>query len=178
MSLFTKIVATFINVLLLRSSTVIYGSKPINGTNRGKILLVEDEPMLLRMYQRILRGQGEFVTARNGAEGVERFLDPENHHQIKLVVTDNDMPEMKGVDFLARLKEISQGYDNEYMLPARIMVSGRANQDLYQRAKGFGAGLYAKPFEPIEFKTICQELIDNQFSLTLDNYHRQQKWVK
>lgn len=67
-----------------------------------KILVVDDEPANLRMLERVFRGQFEVICAGSGAEGLELLMV----HDIALIISDQRMPVMSGVDFLMRAAEM------------------------------------------------------------------------
>jgi len=67
-----------------------------------KILVVDDEPANTRMLERLLRDQYDVVSAQSGADG----LDVLSVHDIALIVSDQRMPGMTGVEFLKRAAEI------------------------------------------------------------------------
>ena len=69
-----------------------------------RILVVDDEPAVLRANSEILSGDGHQVeTATNGREALDRFTaDP-----FDLVVTDRAMPEMSGDQLAAAIKTIA-----------------------------------------------------------------------
>ena len=71
------------------------------------ILLVEDEPILLRMLQRFLMGIGYKVdTGTNGKEGLDKFsLNPNG---FDIIISDVKTPIMDGVDFLIKVRENNQ----------------------------------------------------------------------
>jgi response regulator RpfG family c-di-GMP phosphodiesterase len=64
------------------------------------ILVVDDEPEMLFSLKSLLRPGYEVYTAGSGAEGI-RILQ---EHAVHLVMTDQRMPEMTGVEFLSRIK--------------------------------------------------------------------------
>ncbi len=66
-----------------------------------KILLVEDDPMIYRMYQKLFELEGyETEVAENGQEG----LDKVSSFQPDIILLDIMMPTMNGVEMLAKLK--------------------------------------------------------------------------
>ena len=67
-----------------------------------KILVVDDESANTRMLERLLRDQYEVVTAQSGDEGLEAL----NIHDIALIISDQRMPGMTGVEFLKRSAEV------------------------------------------------------------------------
>lgn len=78
------------------------------------ILLVEDEPGVLRMTQRMLRHQGYAVLAAGSPEEAIRIA--ESHPgPIALLVTDVVMPTMNGRDLAERLRARHPGLKRLYM---------------------------------------------------------------
>ncbi|MER2510968.1 MAG: response regulator [Nitrosomonas ureae] len=67
------------------------------------ILFVDDEPFILRALQRLFSPLYNVFTASSGREAIEVVRD----NQIHVVVCDQRMPEMIGVEALAVIKEIS-----------------------------------------------------------------------
>ncbi len=58
-----------------------------------KILLVEDEPDLLEIFEHMLSDY-EIIRASNGKEAIEKFRS----HQPDLVLMDIELPEIDGVE--------------------------------------------------------------------------------
>ena len=69
-----------------------------------KILIVDDEPVALRLYSRMLRNAYDVVTAVSGAEGLA-FLRKQGPFPV--VVSDMRMTRMNGVQFLKGVRELS-----------------------------------------------------------------------
>ncbi|HKX83687.1 MAG TPA: HD domain-containing phosphohydrolase [Pyrinomonadaceae bacterium] len=67
-----------------------------------KILVVDDEQANTRMLERALRDDYEVVCASSGAEGLELLMI----HDVALIISDQRMPEMTGLDFLIRSAEM------------------------------------------------------------------------
>ena len=67
-----------------------------------KILVVDDEPANTRMLERFLRNDFEVISAGSGSEG----LDLLTIHDVALIISDQRMPEMTGVEFLMRSAEM------------------------------------------------------------------------
>jgi CheY-like chemotaxis protein len=69
-----------------------------------KVLLVEDDPLIIRLYQRTLNLEGfEVESADNGLSALEVL--PNFHPDI--ILLDIMMPTMNGVEFLKAMKEKS-----------------------------------------------------------------------
>lgn len=87
-----------------------------------RILIVEDDPLILRMYQSALKFEKFDVdTAGNGKEGLEFLKNKPN-----LILLDIMMPAMNGLDFLKSLKE-SDEYKN---IPVVVMTNLSGSQDV------------------------------------------------
>ncbi|UCD82819.1 MAG: response regulator [Desulfobacterales bacterium] len=68
-----------------------------------KLLLIDDEPDILRVLGISLKADGyEVIPALNGAEGLEAF----SKHNPSIVITDIKMPGMDGIEVLEKIKEI------------------------------------------------------------------------
>ncbi|MBT8138734.1 MAG: response regulator [Gammaproteobacteria bacterium] len=83
-----------------------------------RILFVDDEPKILEAYRRTLRKNFTVLPAEGGKQALE-ILQAET--DIPVVVSDMQMPEMNGVEFLTRVKE-------QYPDIIRVMLTGNADQ--------------------------------------------------
>ncbi len=73
-----------------------------------KVLVIEDDPLMSRMYQRVLTFEGfDVQLAENGQAGLEKLKDfvPD------IILLDMMMPVLNGKDTLARLKADSATKD-------------------------------------------------------------------
>ncbi len=70
------------------------------------VLLVEDEPMLLRSLTRLLRASGALVTqANNGLIALQLI----KVRRFDVLLTDLNMPDMGGLELAARIREVDAG---------------------------------------------------------------------
>jgi len=70
-----------------------------------KILLIDDEPKILKILKNLFEGEGfDVLTAENGTTGLE-FV---KGNEIDVLVTDFKMPELSGMEVLEKVKEISE----------------------------------------------------------------------
>lgn len=69
-----------------------------------KILIVDDEPANLRLLERLFRRQYQIITAPSGVEALELLTQ----HDVALIISDQRMPNMTGVEFLKRAAEMRQ----------------------------------------------------------------------
>lgn len=106
-----------------------------------KILIVEDSPMMARMYRMALGScDAELMFASDGVEGLDRAAtDPD----VGLFLVDVNMPNMNGLEFLRRVRE-ELGLDT----PA-IVISTEGTQADRDAARVAGAdGYLRKPWDP------------------------------
>jgi PAS domain S-box-containing protein len=114
------------------------------------LLLVEDEPMLLKVTQAILRRLGYTVLAASTPSQAIRFVE-EQGEAIRLVVSDVVMPEMDGPDLVTRLIGVAphlkclfvSGYFTSAILPEGVVKSNAqflqkpfAAEDLAAKVRG------------------------------------------
>jgi putative nucleotidyltransferase with HDIG domain len=87
-------------------------------SEKGKILFVDDEENILRSLQRLFMDEEvEVYTASSGPEGLAILT---REKEIGVIVSDQRMPEMTGVDFLEKSKAISPQ-------AIRILLTGYAD---------------------------------------------------
>ncbi len=110
--------------------------KPNEHGQAAKILIVDDEPQIIRVLRTALSTQGYNVRiAANGIEGADIARD----WQPDLVITDVSMPEMNGVELCRELRASSR-------VPI-IVLSVRNNERMKIEALDAGADDYVtKPF--------------------------------
>jgi len=126
-----------------------------------KILLVDDEENVLKALKRLfIEDEGlEVHTASSGREGLELLKNTE----FAVIVSDQRMPEMTGVEFLQQAKEL-------FPDAVRIMLTGYA--DIHATIKAINdAGAYryiTKPWNDKEIKFIIKEALD-YFRLIKEN---------
>ncbi|HEY0321212.1 MAG TPA: response regulator [Pyrinomonadaceae bacterium] len=63
-----------------------------------KIMVVDDEPANTRLLERLFRNDYEVIMAGSGTEAL-RLLE---QHDIALIITDQRMPDMTGIEVLKR----------------------------------------------------------------------------
>lgn len=110
--------------------------KSIESAPRAKILIVDDEPQIIRVLRTALSTQGYIVRiAANGVEGADIALE----WKPDLVITDVSMPEMNGVELCRELRANSD-------VPI-IVLSVRDQERMKIEALDAGADDYVtKPF--------------------------------
>jgi PAS domain S-box-containing protein len=121
-------------------------------TGSEKILVVEDQPSVAMITQRILTRAGyEVSVANDGAEGLKLFSE---HPDLDLVITDIVMPGLTGPDLAARLAEFDPA-------PKVVYMSGYSN-DLIESGDGPTYEYLQKPFHPEELLTLVRKVLDGR----------------
>ena len=102
------------------------------------ILVVEDDPALVRLYQMTLKESYDILVAYNGHEALEQVKS----HIPDLIVMDVMMPVMDGLEALARLKENSETTS----IPVILLTAKVQHKDVLEGYQT-GADYYiTKPF--------------------------------
>ena len=121
----------------------IEGARPEGDAQRYGILVVDDERAILESIELTLDTEYRVFTAESGVEGLA-ILDTED---IALVIADQVMPAMSGVEFLEEVLERAPSI-------VRMMLTGYA--DLSSLIRGINEGhIYryiTKPWEPEELR--------------------------
>src|SRR5204862_7112857 len=108
-----------------------------------KILIVDDEPFMLRLIQHHLENAGyEMIKARNGREAVEAAT----RENPCLVVMDAMMPNMDGLSALRQLKQ----EPSTRAIPV-IMLTANPHKHTREAAESPGAAIFlTKPVSPTQ----------------------------
>jgi response regulator RpfG family c-di-GMP phosphodiesterase len=122
------------------------------------ILLVDDDENLLSSFERNFRQNFTVLTSSSGKEGLKRIKENSN---ISLVISDMNMPEMDGVEFLSQVKIINP-------LIIRIMLTGRADINVAIQAVNEGNifRFLTKPTTPQILEKIIHDGLDQYRLIT------------
>jgi DNA-binding response OmpR family regulator len=116
-----------------------------------RILIIEDEENIRQTMQMALQTEGyEVETAADGPEGLYRFRQP---GRWSLVLLDQRMPGMQGLEVLRELKAIDPA------VPV-ILITAYGTLELTAEVLGAGAsGFLRKPFIPAELREVVRETL-------------------
>ncbi len=116
------------------------------------VLVVEDEPALVSIYERALRQKGyEVLTAGNGAEAME--IASVAGRRIDLLLSDIVMPGISGRELVWRIRESRPEI-------GIILASGYASQDgALQMMEDQGVVFVAKPIDLGALMTVVRDQI-------------------
>jgi len=150
---------------LLQSGCVFRESAPAEQPAR-QLLLLDDEPNILRSLRRVFRAQRFTVhTAVTPDEAFELLA----RHPIGVVVSDQRMPLMRGTDFLARVKRL-------YPDTARIVLSGYTDLQSVTEAINEGAiyKFLTKPWNDVQLNEEIEQAF-RQYEMVAERELLQQR---
>ena len=131
----------------------IFGRK--KKSEKAKILIVEDEPEILRTVQdRLEMYKYEVLMAIDGKEGLEKAIE----EKPDIVLLDVNMPVMDGFLMLEALRKHPEGAEI-----AVIMMTVRDQKEDIARAEASGVEDYvAKPFELGELMEKIEKVLERR----------------
>ena len=110
---------------------------------RLKVLVVEDDNSMAQMCAKLIRRRGHSAVVAGTCRDAVRIIASE--HDIDVVVSDVQMPEMDGIQLLAQLRTFKK------TLPV-ILMTGYGHVSGSSQFLALGATDYIiKPFEPDAF---------------------------
>ena len=117
-----------------------------------RILLVDDEPSIVKMVGKRLQVEGfEVVEALNGEEALAKA----KAQRMDLIILDLMMPRMDGYEVCRRLRQ-----DATYQQIPIVILSAKSHKSDVERAMATGASAYVrKPFRAQEMLSTIRSLL-------------------
>lgn len=114
--------------------------------NKLKMLFVDDEPHILEGLSQLFDLEYDVHTATGGAEAIAFAKETPD---LAIVISDQRMPQMKGIDVLKAIKEVSPD-------TIRILLTGYADADAILDSVNVGEVFryIKKPWEPDNLKSL------------------------
>jgi EAL domain-containing protein (putative c-di-GMP-specific phosphodiesterase class I)/CheY-like chemotaxis protein len=113
------------------------------------LLLVDDEPLVLKIMAQVLSEEEyRIFTATSAQQGFELLAT----NQVGVVLCDQRMPGMNGLEFLSRVKDL-------YPQTIRIALSGFADTEMVTSAINQGA-IYKFITKPIDNQLLRQNIVN------------------
>lgn len=106
---------------------------------RRRLLIVDDEPLILEVLTEHFKGEYEVETALNGADALGAIL----RERPDIVLLDINMPRMNGVQVLKDIKQIDDSI-------AVIMVT--ASEQVTMAAEALRSGAFGYVPKPFDFR--------------------------
>ncbi|MCF7908525.1 MAG: response regulator [Candidatus Omnitrophica bacterium] len=112
-----------------------------------RILIIEDEQIITKSLQRLLKKEGYQVEiSNNGADALEKIKAGE----FNLIVSDIRMPDMDGIETIKAIRK-SLTEQGKPLIP-EILITGYADESKYQEALELKVADYLyKPFDIKDF---------------------------
>lgn len=126
---------------------------------RHNLLIVDDEKEILRSLKLTFAEEHEVFTASSGAEALEIL----KQQDIALIMTDQRMPEMTGVELLEKVIQINPNI-------VRIILTGYTDTAALVQAinQGHIYQYITKPWERQELRLVIRRALET-YELTMDN---------
>jgi serine/threonine protein kinase len=127
---------------------------------RPTVLVVDDEPHMLELITRTLRRSVDVRTARSVAEALQALAAA----PFDAVLTDERMPEQRGMELLAHVAR-------ESPRTARIMITAFADTELMLSAinRGHVDRFVVKPFQPADLASLVEDVLARNPRLRLSS---------
>ena len=120
------------------------------GIRKGSILIVDDEPLLLKFNSTMLEAAGYSAkTTGNPFEAIELFREG----SFDMVITDVVMPEMNGYELLKRIIEVDE-------MALVIMVSGYSDIPLSDMKDAGAKAFMRKPYRFEELLKTIEKVLE------------------
>jgi putative two-component system response regulator len=133
--------------------------EPVEITHTNRILIVDDEPVNLKLLDKMLRAEGytNLVSITDPRQVREAYCaEPTD-----LILLDINMPHLNGYEVMAQLKEL-----NDPLLPPILVLTAQTGRNFLMRALTEGArDFLSKPFDHYELLARVRNLLDAHLAL-------------
>lgn len=125
-----------------------------NGTGK-KVLVVDDNKVNLKVAARLLKDYNlEIETVDNGYECIQKIR---NNEHFDLILLDDMMPKMSGVETLKNLKQ-----DSNYKIPT-VALTANAISGMKEKYLNEGFDDYlSKPIDKLELNRVIRKFLDKK----------------
>lgn len=105
-----------------------------------RFLVVDDSSTMRRIIINTLSkiGYTDVIEAGNGREGIEKV----NEGPVDLIITDWNMPEMNGIEFVRALRAM----DGKQTVPVLMVTTNAAKDDIVEALRAGVTNYVVKPF--------------------------------
>lgn len=119
------------------------------------ILYIDDEEINLRLFKATFRRDYDILIAKTAGEGLEII----SKSSVDLIITDQRMPEVTGVEFLAMVQKIYP-----QIPPGRLIISGYSDpEDIALAYKEYQLYKFiSKPWDQNELQEIINKAMNNE----------------
>lgn len=117
-----------------------------------KVLVVDDQMTMRALVRSALQqiGMTDVADAVDGEDGLKQLAQ----RPVELIISDYNMPKIDGLEFLKAVRSHERTKKSAF-----IMLTGRSDKELVQRAVQYGVNNYlAKPFTTAELKKKIEQV--------------------
>lgn len=127
--------------------------KDIAESMNPTILVVDDSLTMRRIIVKTLEKLGNFriIEAINGRDALEKLHDSD----ARLIISDWNMPEMNGIDFVKAVRTLPQFA----RVPILMVTTVNFKKEVYEAVKSGVNGYLVKPFKEDELLQKVQSLL-------------------
>src|SRR5262245_31211410 len=127
--------------------------------SKAKVLVIDDDPEMLDLARFHLEKNGyEVASAETGAQGLRLVAE----HRPEVVLTDLKLPDVYGIDLVAKLKEACPGAEV-------IMITGYGA--VTEAIEATKAGAFHFMEKPVEFEELKELIERDRKSTRLNSSH-------
>jgi PAS domain S-box-containing protein len=120
---------------------------------RYRVLVVDDDPMILRSFARMLRNH-DLTMAQSGREAIEIISDRKD---FDVILCDLMMPELTGMDVFEKVKQLGAGVERRMVFLSGGVFTERARTFLEQVPNL----RFEKPIEPHRLEAALASAVEN-----------------
>ena len=123
----------------------------------ARIMIVDDSPTLRASAQFTLESEGHAVIqAENGATALSTLdgLSKDEAGDLKMIITDINMPEMDGITFIRKVKQTQFRY-----VPVLVLTTESQDAMKSEGREAGAAGWLVKPFKPEQLNDVVQRFV-------------------
>ncbi|MBD3246473.1 MAG: response regulator [Candidatus Omnitrophica bacterium] len=122
----------------------------------NKILVVDDDPLVVRTLKNVLEREGYAVEAvKNAYEAVDRGTGAD----IDLIVCDIRLPQMSGIELIGKVKQM-RSEEGKREVPV-IFITGYASAEAPDQARDLGGKAYL--FKPFDLDSLLEAIRTHLF---------------
>ncbi len=117
------------------------------------IMILDDSPTIRAMMNKTLKDAGyDVIEAVDGRDGLDKL----SGSNARMIVTDLNMPEMNGNEFIRSVRVIP-----EYEFIPILVLTTESDDSIKAVSKAAGAtGWITKPFNPEKLLSVVRKLVD------------------
>lgn len=120
-----------------------------------KILLIDDEELVVKSVDKLLRKEGyEVIACKSGEDAIEKA----KAEAVDLVICDIRMPKLTGIETIRKIRELFKTAGRK--LVPEILITGYADEESNHEAEALQVAEYLyKPFDLRDFLTCVKKTI-------------------